>query len=330
MRLGERAGLTPSKIQLRDAFGEALLAVARENPKVVVLDGDLGNSTRADTVREEFPERYYNMGIAESNLVGVSAGFAAAGYIPFISSFPSFLLCNAYDQIRMMISIPGQNAKLVGSHAGVSTNREGPPPMSVEDFALVGGLPSFVILVPCDAASMHRAVHAAAAHVGPVYLRSSRGAFPQVYSHSLTATEESCPFEIGQANRLRQGNDVTLIGCGMMVAVVLDAAAILAEEGIQARVLDMHTVKPVDAAAITAAARETGAIVTAEEHLVRGGLGSAVAQVVVQECPVPMRFIGFQDTYAESGTVEELMEKYGLTAEHVASAAREAVTAKHG
>jgi transketolase len=322
MQLGEKAGLKPSGKQLRDAFGDALLEVCHSNPKVVVLDGDLGNSTRANYVRKEIPERFFNIGIAESNLVSVGAGFASCGYIPFISSFPSFLFCNAYDQVRLAVSIPGLNVKFVGSHAGISTNREGPPPMSIEDFALVGALPPFVILVPCDPASMRKAVYAAVEHVGPVYIRSSRGAFPPVYP------EDDCPFEIGKANVVRCGRDVTIIVCGMMVAVALDAAAMLAEEGIEARVLDMHTVKPLDKEAIAAAARETGAIVTAEEHLIQGGLGSSVAYVVTTTDPVPMRCIGFDNTYAESGTVEELMEKYGLTARDVATAAREAIGAK--
>jgi transketolase len=201
--------------------------------------------------------------------------------------------------------------------------------MSIEDFALLGAMPPFVILVPCDPASMRRAVHAAAKHVGPVYIRSSRGAFPHVYPED-DKDGTSVPFEIGKANVVRDGSDVTIIACGMMVAVSLDAAAMLAEEGIEARVLDMHTVKPLDKAAIASAARETGAIVTAEEHLIRGGLGSSVANVVTTTRPVPMRCVGFDNTYAESGTVEELMEKFGLTAQDVAGAAREAIAAKPG
>jgi len=324
MQLGQKAGLKPAQNQLRDAFGEALLDVCRSNPQVVVLDGDLGNSTRTNHVRKEFPHRFFNIGIAESNLVSMGAGFASCGFVPFITSFPSFLLCNAYDQIRLSISIPGLNAKFAGSHGGISTNREGPQPMSIEDFALVGGLPPFVILVPSDPASMRKAVQAAVEHVGPVYIRSSRTAFPHIYP------EGDCPFEIGRANVVRQGDDMSIIACGMMVSVALDAAAILAADGVEARVLDMHTVKPLDRAAIAAAARETGAIVTAEEHLIRGGLGSNVARVVTETCPVPIRCVGFDDTYAESGTVEEIMEKYGLTADDVAASAREAMDAKRG
>ncbi len=321
MRLGERAGLTPAK-PMRDVFGEAILAACQEDPRVVVLDGDLGNSTKAETVRKAFPERFFNMGIAESNLVGVGAGLAACGFIPFITSFSSFLLCNAYDQIRLAIAISNLNAKVLGSHGGITLGKDGPTQMGIEDLALMGGLPTFVILVPGDPASMHAAVRAAIAHVGPVFLRSSRVAMPHIYPPG------DCPFEIGKANIVREGRDVTLIGCGIMVAMALDAAAILAEEGIQARVLDMHTLRPMDVAAITTAARETGAIVTAEEHLLQGGMGSNIARIVAAHQPVPMRFVGLADTYCESADPDDLLRKYHLTAEDITRAAREAVAAK--
>jgi transketolase len=194
--------------------------------------------------------------------------------------------------------------------------------MGIEDLALVGGMPTFVMLVPSDPASMHKAVQAAVDHVGPVWLRSSRVAMPHIYP------EDNCPFTIGKANVVRQGNDVTIIGCGIMVAMALDAAVILAEEGIQARVVDMHTLRPMDKETIVAAARETGAIVTAEEHLLTGGMGSNIARIVASTHPVPMRFVGLADTYTESGDPEDLLEKYGLTAEHIAAAAREAIAAK--
>jgi len=321
MQLGEKAGLKPAE-QLRNAFGQALLELCQKNKKVVVLDGDLSNSTGTHLVRKAYPDRFFNMGIAESNLVGVGAGFASNGYIPFITSFPSFLLCNAYDQIRLQLAISNLNAKLVGSHSGLTTGREGPVPMSIEDYALVGGLPTFVILVPSDPASMHKAVHAAANYVGPVYIRSSREAFPHIYA------DNDCPFEIGKANVLREGGEVSIIACGLMVSGALDAAVILAEEGIEARVLDMHTLRPMDKDTILAAARETGAIVTAEEHLIRSGMGARVAQIVSESHPVPMRFVGLNDTYVESASVAELMEKYGLSSHHVVAAAKEAVLAK--
>ena len=321
MRIGEKAGLQPGTKQMRDAFGEALLEAARADERIVALDGDLSSSTGMAGMRKAFPERFFNIGIAEANLIGVSAGLAASGFIPFVGSLPSFLLPNAYDQLRLQVAIAGLNVKLLGSHAGISTGREGPTSMSIEDFALIGGLPPFVILVPSDEAMMEAVVKAAAAHVGPVYIRSSRGEFPRIYPNAA-------PFEIGKANTVRTGHDVTLVACGLMTAVALDAAAMLAEEGIEARVLDMVTVKPVDRQAIAAAAKETGAIVTAEEHLVRGGMGAAVSQVVAEECPVPMRFVGIRDTYMESGSVEELMARHGFAAADIAAAARAAVAAK--
>lgn len=321
MRLGERAGLKPAK-RMREVFGDALLDLCRHNSDVVVLDGDLSNSTMSIYVREEFPERFFNLGIAESNLVGVGAGMAGCGFIPFIVSFSSFLLCNAYDQLRLAVSQSNINAKIVGSHGGITLGKDGATQMGPEDLALVGGFPTFVILVPCDPISMHEAVHAAAEHVGPVFLRSSRVAMPHIYS------TDDPSFEIGKANVVRDGSDLSIVACGIMVATALDAAEMLAEDGIQARVVDMHTIRPMDREAIAAAARETGAIVTAEEHFLHGGMGSNVARVVAETHPVPMRFVGLADVYVDSAEPEELLDKYGLTARDIAAAAREAVAAK--
>ncbi len=322
MQIGKEAGLTPYDLPLRNVFGDALLAVATEDERVVVLDGDLGNSTKADTVRKAFPERFFNIGIAESNLVGVGAGLAGCGFVPWITSFSSFLLCNAYDQIRLAVAMSNINAKVLGSHGGITLGKDGPTQMGIEDFALVGGLPTFVMLVPSDPASMHAAVKAATDHVGPVWLRSSRVALPEIYPM------ENTPFEIGKANVVRDGDDLTIVACGIMVAMALDAAATLAREGIEARVLDMHTLRPMDTAALAAAARDTGAIVTAEEHLLQGGMGSNIARVVAQNHPVPMRFVGLADTYTDSGDPFDLLEKYHLTAKDIAAAAREAHAAK--
>jgi transketolase len=321
MQLGEKAGLKPAKA-MRDVFGDALLELCRRNPKIVVLDGDLSNTTKTLAVRQEFPERFFNIGLAESNMVSIGAGLASCGLIPFITSMSSFLLSNAYDQLRLSIAIAGINAKVVGSHGGITLGKDGPTAMAIEDFALIGGLPTFTILVPCDPASMHKAVQATAEYVGPVYLRSSRVAMPHVYP------EDDCPFEIGVANVVREGTDLTIIGCGIMVAAALDAAATLADEGIEARVLDMHTLRPMDAEAISAAARETGAIVTAEEHLLYAGMGSNIARIVAATHPVPMRFVGLADVYTDSGEPGALLEKYGLTAQDIVLAAREVVAAK--
>jgi transketolase len=318
VQLGELAGLKPAK-RLREVFGDAMLDLCRENEKVVVLDGDLASTTKTYHVRQEFPERFYNIGIAESNMISIASGLASCGFIPFASSLSSFILANGYDQLRISVAIANVNVKVVGSHGGITLGKDGATAMAIEDLALVGCMPTFVILVPCDPASMHRAVHAAAEYDGPVYLRSSRVAMPHIYP------EENCPFEIGKANVVREGSDLTIIGCGLMVAAALDAAVTLAKEGIEARVLDMHTIRPMDGEAIAAAARETGAIVTAEEHLLHGGMGSNVARIVAQNHPVPMRFVGLADVYTDSGEPDDLLAKYGMTAGDIVAAAREAV-----
>jgi transketolase len=322
MQLGEKAGLKQSK-PLRDIFGEALLDVCEGNSRVVVLDGDLGNSTKADLVRKAFPRRFFNIGIAESNLTCIGAGLAACGFIPFIVSFSSFLLCNAYDQIRLAIALSNINAKIVGSHGGITLGKDGPTQMGIEDFALVGGMPTFVMLVPCDPVSMRWAVRAAAVHVGPVFLRSSRMAMPFIYP-------EDTSFEIGKANTVRDGDDLTIIGCGIMVAMALDAAAELSEKGIEARVIDMHSLRPMDKESIAKAAGETGAIVTAEEHLLTGGMGSNIARIVAENHPVPMRFVGLADTYVESAAPDDLLVKYHLTASDIVRASQRVLKAKGG
>jgi len=321
MQLGEIAGLKPSQ-PMRDIFGEALLAICQENPKVVVLDGDLGNSTKAEHVRFAFPERFFNIGIAESNLVGIGAGLAACDLIPWITSFSSFLLCNAYDQIRLSIAMSNINAKILGSHGGITLGKDGPTQMGIEDLALMGGLPTMVMLVPSDPTSMHASVRAATDYIGPVFLRSSRVAMPYIYPVN------DCPFEIGKANIVRQGKDLTIIGNGIMVAAGLDAAALLEKEGIQARVIDLFTIRPLDRDTIVNAARETGAIVSAEEHLLHGGVGANIARVVAENYPVPMRFIGLADVYVESADPSDLLKKYHLTAQDIVLAARDVYKAK--
>jgi transketolase len=321
MRLGERAGLKPAK-RMREVFGDAILDLCRQNPKVVVLDGDLSSTTKTHGVRKEFPERFFNMGIAESNMVSVASGLADCGLIPFAASLGSFILANGYDQLRVSVAVANGNVKILGSHGGITLGKDGPTAMVIEDLALVGCLPTFVILVPSDPASMHWAVHAAADYIGPVYIRSSRVAMPHIYP------ADNGHFEIGKANVVREGQDLTIVGCGLMVAAALDAAALLAEEGIEARVLDMHTIRPMDEEALAAAARETGAIVCAEEHLLHGGMGSNVARIVAANHPVPMRFVGLADTYTDSGEPDDLLEKYGLTSQDIVLAAREAVAAR--
>jgi transketolase len=304
----------------RDAFGRALEALGSDT-RIVVLDGDVGNSTRTEWFGQKYPDRFFNVGIAESNLVGVAAGLAASGKISVIASFAAFVTCNGFDQLRMSVAYPHLNVKVVGSHAGISIGEDGASQMGIEDVALACALPGFVVIVPADDASTKAATAAMLKHDGPVYLRVGRPDVPRVYTDTV-------PLEIGKANVLRDGSDLTIVAAGLLVAPALDAAETLAGEGIRARVLDSHTIKPIDRAAIQAAASETGALVVAEEHLAHGGLGSAVAMTVALTHPVPIRFVNLGDRFAESGAPEELLEKYGLTAGKIAEAARSAVAAK--
>jgi len=297
----------------RDAYGQALAELGKENPDVVVLDGDVSGSTKSRLFAKIFPDRFFNFGVAEANLVSAAAGFATCGKIPFASSFSTFLMCRSYDQLRMSVANPQLNVKLCGSHSGISLGQDGASQMAVEDIALACSLPGFTVLVPADETATRALVKEAAEHQGPVFIRTSRPSVPVIYSPGES-------FEIGKAKVLRPGKDVTVIATGMLVWEALEAAEQCAGEGIDVRVIDMHTVKPIDEDAIVAAARETGAIVTAEEHLLDGGLGSRVAQVVVQNHPVPMEFVGLKNTYAESGTPEQLFERYGLTAKAIVEA----------
>lgn len=320
MYLGELSGLKLGAAT-RDAFGEAFKELGKTNPRLVTVDGDVGNSTRTEPFALAYPDRAFNVGIAESNMVGIAGGLAACGKIPIVASFACFLLDNAFDQIRMSVAFPQMNVKLVGSHAGISIGEDGPSQMGIEDVGLACSLPGVVVIVPSDAATTRAATAAMIDHVGPTYLRVGRGKVADVHAAGVK-------FQIGRAITVRSGSDVTIIANGLMVAAAVDAATLLAQDGVSARVLDMHTVKPVDADAIAAAARETGAIVVAEEHLHHGGLGSVVAQAAASTRPVPMEFVNVGDTYAESGDPDGLLVKYGLTAENVAAAAKRALQRK--
>ena len=298
----------------REAFGEAL-AEAGANENVVVVDGDVNNSTFTNHFKEKYPDRFFNAGIAESNMVGIASGLAGSGKIPVCASFSVFLMANAFDQIRMSVAFPNQNVKLVGSHAGISIGEDGPSQMAIEDVALACALPGFTVMVPADGPSAAAATHAMIEREGPTFLRCGRPKVPIVYP-------DGADFHVGKANTLRDGNDVTLVANGIMVAMALDAAEALEAEGISARVLDMHTVKPIDVAALEKAANETRAVVVAEEHLAYGGLGSGVAMVLAERKPTKMAFVDIGDTYATSGTPEELLRQYGLTPDAILDAAR--------
>ena len=302
-------------IATREAYGQALVELGKSNPNVIVLDADLAKSTFSAKFQKEFPDRFFTVGIAEANMVSIASGLALSGKLPFASSFAVFLCDKGYDQLRMGVAYPGANAKFVGSHGGISIGEDGPSQQSVEDYALMCALAGFVVLSPSDEFCARALVHRMAEHVGPVYMRTGRAKAPIIYGAGET-------FEIGKAKQHGNGLDAAIVACGFEVGYALQARAQLADEGIDVRVLDMHTIKPVDEAAVTKAAEECGAIVTAEEHLLDGGLGSQVARAVAKSRPVPMEFVGIQNTYAESATPDQLMEKYGLTAPYIAKAVK--------
>ena len=299
----------------REAFGKALVELGRTNPNVMALDADLSKSTYTAGFAKEFPDRFVECGIAESDMVGIGAGLASAGKIPFVSSFSVFLMNKGFEQLRVTAAFPRVNLKAVGTHSGISIGEDGPSQMSVEDLSLACSLAGFVVICPADEVAMMKLVKAAAEYVGPLFIRAGRLKAPVIYSPDQE-------FTIGKSIELMDGRDVTFIATGLLVAESIRAAEALEAEGVSARVLDMHTVRPLDREAIERAARETGALVVAEEHLVDGGLGVRVAQVVAETHPVPMEFVGIQNTYAESATPEQLLDKYGLVARDVAAAAR--------
>lgn len=305
----------------RDAYGEVLVELGKENPNVVVLDADLSKSTKTAAFGEKFPERFFNLGIQEADMVGVAAGLALAGKIPFVSSFACFLVCKAYDQLRMSVAFSEANVKIVASHGGISVGEDGASQQSIEDIALMSSLPGFRVMVPSDAFQAKGLVREAAKHKGPVYLRTGRPKAPLVYNEKIR-------FEIGKGVRLREGKDVTLAANGLLVFEALQAEEKLRQVGIEASVLDLHTVKPLDRELLLEEAKRTQAFVVCEEHQIWGGLGSAVARFLSEEHPVPMEFVALQDTYAESGKPEELFQKYGLTASHIVSRAKRVLARK--
>jgi transketolase len=306
---------------LRQAYGETLVELGGKNRDIVVLDADLSRSTRTLLFAQKFPERFFNCGIAEQNMVSIAAGLASSGKIPFASTFAVFVPGRCFDQIRMSIAQPRLNVKLVVTHGGISVGEDGTSHQSIEDLALIGALPGFTVIVPADAIETVQAVRAVAAHPGPCYIRLCRPKVPLVY-------DQNYRFKLGKAVEMRRGGDATIIAIGLMVRTALEAAESLKGKGIDCRVLNMSTLKPIDEAAITKAAAETGAIVTAEEHLEHGGLGSAVARVVAARRPVPMELVAIKDTYAKSGKAAELLERYGLTAKDIEKAVRSAIKRK--
>ncbi len=306
----------------RETYGRTLLTMADEHPDIVVLGGDLNVSTFVHLWRDQFPKRFFDFGPAEQNIVGVAAGLAAAGKIPFVSTFSVFGTGRPYDQLRVLISQPSLNVKLVCTHAGILTGEDGMSAHGIEDLSLMCALPSFTVIAPADAPETEQVVRTIASTDGPVYVRLPRAATQIVH-------DSGYQFKIGAADLLRQGGDVSIIAAGSLVAPALDAAECLSGQGIDARVINLHTVAPADEAAIIAAAAQTGAIVTAEEHYIHGGLGSVVAGVVARNCPVPVEMVALHG-YTSSGPANELMEKNGLTPAGVEKAVLQVLERKRG
>ena len=300
------------ELSTRDAYGQTLVELGRKNPDVVVLDADLSRSTQTQLFAKAYPERFFDCGIAEQNMVTIAAGLASAGKIPFASTFAVFVPGRCFDQIRMSIAQPGLNVKLVTTHSGISVGEDGITHQAIEDLSLACALPGFTVIVPADGIETAKAVQAAAEISGPVYIRLGRPKVPVIYPADYR-------FELGKAVNMRRGKDAAIIAIGIMVKAALDAASDLQKQGIECSVLNLSTLQPLDEEAIVRAAGETGAIVTAEEHLEHGGMGSLVAQAVAKHHPVPMEFVALKD-YAMSGKPAELLARYGLTSQGIQEA----------
>lgn len=311
------------KIATRAAYGKALEELAAQEPNLVVLDADLSGSTMTKGFGAEHPDRFFDMGIAEANMVGVAAGLATCGKKPFVNSFAMFAAGRAWEQVRNSVAYPGLNVKVVGSHGGLSVGEDGATHQCIEDLAIMRAIPNMTVLCPCDGNEMKQAVKALLPYDGPAYLRLGRLAV-----ETVTDQVEGYEFQIGKGVLLRDGQDVTVVAVGMMVQMALTAADILAEEGISVRVIDMHTIKPLDTEILLAAARDTGCIVTSEEANIVGGLGSAVSEYLTSVCPVPVIRHGVEDEFGRSGAAQKVLEAYHLTPAGIADKVRQALTLK--
>ena len=307
----------------REGFGRALVALGERDPRVVVLVGDLSESTMVSFFAERFPERFIQVGIAEQNLTGIAAGLAAAGKVPFLATYGAFAAYRAADQLRVTVAYSDLNVKIAGAHGGLSVGLDGATHQALEEISIIRSIPNLTMMVPCDYWEAYKATLAAAAHVGPVYIRLGREDVPVV-------TAEDTPFAFGRGEVFADGGDLTIVACGVMVYEALRAREALLERGIAARVVNLHTLKPLDVALLERCARETGAIVTAEEHQVNGGLGGAVAEAVVRTHPVPMELVAVMDRFGQSGKPDELMGAYGLKAADIVAAAERVLARKRG
>lgn len=310
------------KIATRDVYGKTLVELGKINQNIVVLDADLSCSTKTSTFAKEFPDRFFNMGIAEQDMISTAAGLASCGKIAFASTFAVFASGRAWDQIRMSLAYTRLNVKVVVTHAGITTGEDGASHQANEDIAIMRALPNMTVIVPSDAVETAKVIKAAAEFNGPAYIRLSRPATPVINDNA------DYQFKIGKGITLKEGKDVTIIACGVLVAMALDAADELAKENVSVKVVNLHTIKPLDKDLIIQSAKETGAIVTAEEHSILGGLGGAVAEVLAENCPTPMIRVGVRDVFGESGQPDELLVKYGLTAKNVAEAVRNVIKRK--
>lgn len=311
------------KIATRAAYGEALAALAEEYPELVVLDADLSGSTMTKTFATKYPERFYNIGIAEANMAGIAAGLATCGKKPFYNSFAMFSAGRAWEQVRNSIAYPGLNVKVIGSHGGLSVGEDGATHQCIEDYAIMRAIPGMMVVSPCDGPEMRAAVKALLDYEGPAYMRLGRLAV-----ESVTDETEGYKFELGKGAQLRDGTDVTIIATGMMVQEAVKAADLLAQDGVSVRVIDMHTIKPLDEEIILKAAKETGVIVTTEEANVIGGLGSAVAEYLTGTYPVPVVRHGVNDEFGRSGEAKAVLKAYNLTADGIIAAVRKALALK--
>lgn len=310
-----------AKVATREAYGKALAEFGAD-PRIVVLDADLSKSTKTDTFLKEYPDRFFNIGIAEANMMAIAAGMATCGKTVFASTFAIFAALRACEQVRNSICYPKLNVKIGATHAGISVGEDGASHQTVEDMAIMRSLPNMTVICPCDGVETRAAVKAAIDVKGPVYLRLGRLALPEIYQ------QDNFNFELGKGIQLKDGGDVTIIATGLMVYKSLEAAEMLKAQGIDARVIDMHTVKPIDQEIIIKAAKETGAIVTAEEHNIIGGLTGAVSEVLVQNYPVPLKAVAIKDTFGKSGKPDELFVEYGLTPENIVKQAIEVLKMK--
>ncbi|MCQ1531458.1 transketolase family protein [Lutispora saccharofermentans] len=308
-------------IATREAYGAALAELGEKYKNVVVLDADLSKSTKTHDFKKKYPDRFFNMGISEQDLIGTAAGFATCGKIPFASTFAMFATGRAFEQIRNSIAYPRLNVKIAATHAGITLGEDGASHQAIEDVAIMRAVPNMTIVNPADALSARKAIEAAIQYNGPMYIRLGRLGVPEVY-------KEDIDFTIGKGILVEEGKDVTIIAAGFMVHLAIEASAMLKEEGISAEVIDMHTIKPIDKDLIIGSAKKTGAIVTAEEHNIIGGLGGAVAEVLCEEYPVPVVRVGIKDVFGQSGKPMELVELYGISAKDIAAAARQAIAKK--